>query len=167
MWARHHKNDRRGFGVIKATYPLGKLTDLLLIHINEGHALLNTKDQPYMFLTGSGHGFKDSTFCHYWNALVARTGGAALPSSFAATALRTVFADEYAREMPPNTWEGAATLMGTSVSQWRQTYAPSLREDQATAAADMHAAFADTVKRKRQPAQAQEVFLSGYAQCRT
>ena len=60
LQAPHHKNTRRGFEPIEFVFPLGPLTDLLLFHINHGHALI--ADDTTLFNSRLGFTFTDQTF---------------------------------------------------------------------------------------------------------
>lgn len=60
LQAPHHKNTRRGFEPIEFVFPLGALTDLLLFHINHGHALI--AEDVTLFNSRLGFTFTDQTF---------------------------------------------------------------------------------------------------------
>lgn len=144
IFAPHHKNTHRGFPAIEVTLPKGLLTDLLVIHIKEGHTLLTKgKEQPMLFVTpSSGQPFSKSTICQYWSSLMDRTVHNEFQSC-TITALRTAFVEGYtgAYGMPAEEWEGAANIMGNSSPAWHAHYAPTLRKRRSQAAADSHAVF--------------------------
>lgn len=69
--APHHKCDRIRDSIVY-TIPFGPLTDLLLIHIDHGHAALEERlgPQPHLFFTRAGKPFSNATFTQYWSMVL-------------------------------------------------------------------------------------------------
>jgi hypothetical protein len=139
--APHHKTEHRGFAPIEFKLPEGELTDLLLLHIEEGHKLLTqaTGDECVsLFVTRTGKPFSDSNFTQYWDKVM--TSAPPELSYFPPVLARTVFVEDYtsATGRPPNMWDGAAAIMGNSVPTWEACYNPSARKRRAQQAVDNH-----------------------------
>ena len=77
--APHHKNDRRGKNqVLTYDLPAGPLSDLMLIHIREGHGVLTRAykhRQPHLFMSGTGLAFSDCLFTQWWHAFYHNSNG--------------------------------------------------------------------------------------------
>ncbi|GAX82647.1 hypothetical protein CEUSTIGMA_g10073.t1 [Chlamydomonas eustigma] len=145
----HHKNDRRQqyekCPPLTFTFPPGVLTMLFLAHIYQGQKVLT---QPYgqmtsnLFVSGAGNAFSDQTFVHYWRTLMDNEDTLG-QQYFAPSLARTMFIEEYTSEfgMPPEMYDGAASIMGNCVKQWHASYNPSRRKRAAQKAVDAHASF--------------------------
>jgi hypothetical protein len=143
--APHHKTERRQGGrVLTYMVPEGPLTHLMLIHIKEGHAVLCDnmgREQPLLFMTRAGNGFDDVTFPQWWASFFDSPWGP--PSDvtyFPPNKGRTIFVEHYMSTTGnhPEEWEGAAYAMGNSIKQWREHYAPQMRDRLAQEAVNSH-----------------------------
>jgi hypothetical protein len=169
--APHHKNDRRS-GVVSMTItyalPADALTRLMAVHIREGHQLLRAlhrKRQPRLFMSNTGLEFADPKlgdlrFDVWWKAffhgklgpasLMQRQAGAGAVPYFPPSKGRNIFVEYYmattGNSHPGDSWEGAANAMGTSVKQWREFYAPTIRQRMAQQAVDGLARVRDTTR---------------------
>ena len=120
----HHKNQAaHGFKPIHFTVPSG-LAELLHLLVGQPHQVLTQAAAhvlleapcPFVFMTRTGQGFKDSQLCTYWNAWLVAQGGSPMPPS----KLRHVFVGERRsddRAAGPSD-AAAARVMGHSAAQW-------------------------------------------------
>ena len=140
----HGKNDRRpNHTKVDYTFPKGKLTKLFLAHIFQGQRLLTSESGDSMvllFTTKKGREFTDSTFVQFWSSHMKST--TELPY-FCPSLARTSYVEQVSNDtgLPPEMWDGAATVMGNSVRQWAQSYNPSRRRRLAQQAVNGQAAF--------------------------
>ena len=124
----HHKTQAaHGFKPIHFTVPAG-LAELLYLLIGQPHKVLTQAAAhvlldaacPYVFMTRTGQGFRDSQFCTYWSTWLVTQGGSNMPPS----KLRHVFVAERRsndRAAGP-TDAAAARVMGHSADQWSKSY---------------------------------------------
>lgn len=131
--APHHKTERRQGGrVLTYLVPEGPLTQLMLIHIKEGHTVLCDsvgKEQPLLFMTRAGNAYDDVTFPQWWGKLFDGPWGPPTDVTyFPPNKGRTLFVEHYMATTGnhPEEWEGAAYAMGNSTKQWREHYAPQM-----------------------------------------
>ncbi len=141
--APHHKNDRRGSNqVLSYDLPAGPLTQLMLIHIREGHGVMThtyKHAQPHLFMSGSGMAFTDVMFANWWHGFYHSHKGP-LPY-FPPSKGRTLYVENFIAStghQPQESWEGAALAMGNSVKQWHEFYAPRMRHRLAQEAVHRH-----------------------------
>lgn len=125
----HGKNDRRHqHGDFSVGIPDGLFKDLLLSHVEEGRAALEAAATNTtcikLFVSQQGNPFSDATFIHYWRSTMASAAAFGL-TYITPTIARTVFVEDYSSHCPPQFWEGAATVMGNTVRQWKASYMPS------------------------------------------
>ena len=143
--APHHKTERRQGGrVLTYMVPEGPLSQLLLLHIKEGHQMLCEsvgRDQPLLFMTRAGNGFDDVTFPQWWASFFdSQWGPPSDVTYFPPNKGRTLFVEHFMATTGnhPEDWEGAAYAMGNSVKQWREHYAPQMRDRLAQEAVNSH-----------------------------
>ena len=141
--APHHKNEARGFAPIRFDFPAGEVTDLLLAHVEHGHALLTAKhrdNSPQLFVRRSGRPFNDSVFSQFWRQLMQDSAAPLDLLPFTAQDARTTFVEDYtsATGMHPDMWDGAAAVMGNTTRQWAASYNPSRQQRLAQAAVNAH-----------------------------
>lgn len=136
--APHHKNDRKALGPgrpISYTFPPGPLSELVALHVQEGHAALRKgRTQPLLFTDRAGKAFDDCTFSIWWAELLRGPHGPAGKfAAFPPSKGRNLFIGYYMaiHGTTPDDWEGAAACMGNSVRMWREVYAPQVRRAQA------------------------------------
>lgn len=148
--APHHKNDRRGSNqVLTYDLPPGELTQLMLIHIQEGHEAMTTGSgrpaQPYLFMTSAGHAFNNCTFSQWWFGFYCTHGGP--KPHFPPSKGRTLFVEHFISStgQQPHEWEGPALAMGNSVKQWREFYAPRMKGRLAQEAVQKHQAWRESL----------------------
>ena len=148
--APHHKTERRQGGkVLTYMLPQGSVEELLLIHIKEGHAILchhYGKDQPMLFMTRSGSAYDDISFPQWWQSFFeSRWGPPVGVTYFPPTKGRNLFVEHYMATTGnyPEEWEGAACAMGNSVKQWKEHYAPRMRDRLAQEAVNSHQRWRD------------------------
>ena len=141
--APHHKNDRRGANlVISYDLPPGPLTQLMLIHIREGHRVLasfHRHPQPHLFMSSSGLAFNDALFAIWWHNFYVNHNGP--EPYFPPSKGRTLFVEHFIAStghQPKESWEGAAMAMGNSVKQWKEFYAPRMKHRLAQDAVHQH-----------------------------
>lgn len=153
--APHHKNDRRGSNqVLTYDLPAGPLTELMLMHIKEGHGVLiraYKHRQPHLFMSGSGLSFSDCLFAQWWHNFYHNTKGP-LPY-FPPSKGRTLFVESFISStghQPQESWEGAAMAMGNSVKQWKEFYAPRMKHRLAQEAVHKHQAWRHEVMGEQQ-----------------
>lgn len=152
----HHKNDRRlPCDPVTITVPKGKLLDLLLVHIERGREVLNkyvNEVTPHLFVSNQGNPFTDPTFAHYWTWVMRGAAEYGVPK-FCPSFGRTIFIESYTEDANPDSWEGAALVMGNSVKQWAASYEPSRKRKKVNMAINRHAAYvmASEVKAGRGP----------------
>lgn len=146
----HHKNERHGGLSGQAqVYDLppqpNPFTRLLLIHMDEGHALLS-RNQPggeaqsmHLFRHTNGKSFVEDkvTFSVYWRNLMTATAPSDVPL-FPPSRARKSFVEWYTVEHgdTPDLWDGSADIMGNSVRQWRDIYNVSRKRRRMQAAVD-------------------------------
>lgn len=136
----HHKNQlAHGYKPIHFTVPAG-LAELLYLFTGQPHQVLTQAAAhvlleapcPFVFMTKTGQGFKDSQLCTYWGAWLAAHGGFPMPPS----KLRHVFVAERRsddRAAGPSD-AAAARVMGHSVAQWDKSYDVQLHNRQSQTA---------------------------------
>lgn len=124
----HHKTQAaHGFKPIHFNVPSG-LAELLYLLIGQPHKVLTQaaahvlldEPCPFVFMTRTGQGFKDSHLCTYWSAWLVAHGGSSMPPS----KLRHVFVAERRsndRAAGPSD-AAAARVMGHSAKQWSKSY---------------------------------------------
>ena len=141
--APHHKNDRRGSNqVLCYDLPPGPLTQLMLVHIKEGHGVLTRffrHAQPHLFMSTSGLAFNDVLFAQWWHGFYHNLHGP--KPYFPPSKGRTLFVENFIAStghQPQDSWEGAALAMGNSVKQWREFYAPRMKGRLAQEAVHKH-----------------------------
>lgn len=146
MHIHHGKTDKHGnFTPLDFVLPRGTLGMLLLAHITAGQHVIATDDDryriTYLFLSGGGNHFSDATFCQWWASLLKRT--APDIEHFPPSLARTSFVEDYTSKwgVPPEMWDGAATIMGNSVSTWLKSYNPSHRRRKAAEAVGLHGRY--------------------------
>lgn len=143
---QHGKTDKHGnFTPLEICLPRGPLAFLLLAHICSGQEVLLDNNDPYrvtpLFLSGGGNPFTDATFSQWWSALLKRSAPE-LPH-FPPSLARTAFVEDYTSKygVPPDMWDGAAAIMGNSVSTWLKSYNPSHRRRRALDVVAMHGRY--------------------------
>lgn len=133
---------------IQIVLPEGDLTELAMLHITKGHAIMCNKvgvSQPHLFMTSSGSSFVASKAAlnYWWGTALGGRWCHKLPQwtpQFAPSKGRTMYV-EHVTALTGNTpaeWDGAAQCMGSSAKQWSLHYAPGMRARQMQAAADNH-----------------------------
>lgn len=144
----HGKTDKHGnFVPLDVILPRGNLTKLLLAHIEQGQAVrVGYTPDPEgsatsLLISGGGKTFTNSTFDHYWAGLLRRTAKD-IPH-FPPSLARTSYVEDFIAGMgdKPQTWDGAAVIMGNSVKTWTQNYAPTRRLRSARETIALHAEF--------------------------
>jgi hypothetical protein len=139
--------------------PQGPLANLLLLHIKEGHSVLCEsigKDQPLLFMTRAGNGFDDVTFPQWWASFFdSQWGPPSDVTYFPPNKGRTLFVKHYMATTGnhPEDWEGAAYAMGNSTKQWREHYAPQMRDRLAQDAVNSHQQWRAGGKEREEPQQ--------------
>jgi len=147
----HGKTEFRSAGGVNLDYdlPRGPLTKLLLAHMSEGHTLLTQEKitpVPSLFVTTTGIAFSaPPLFTQAWKRIMINCPIAARLGLkyFAPSAARTVFVEGYTSThgVGPDTWDGAALIMGNSVSQWFASYNPSRKRRLAQVAISHHSSY--------------------------
>lgn len=109
--APHHKTDRKRDSIVYRI-PDGVLTELLLLHVNHGHSVLERElgRQPACFMSGCGQQFNDATFCQSWYVVL---GGKWMPGlrcfgpPFAPSKGRNIYVEHVTgvTGFAPETWE--------------------------------------------------------------
>jgi hypothetical protein len=150
----HGKNEFRGSGVdLQYMLPRGTLTKLILAHINDGHRLLTqeTGGNPSLFVTKTAKSFANAPplFTQFWKRIMDQCPIAArhcLPY-FPPNAGRRIFVEGYTSRTgcDPEFWDGAALVMGTSLSRWEASYNPSRKRRLAQVAVDQHCQYIDNM----------------------
>ena len=150
----HHKNERHGgLSGQQQVYDLppqpNPLTRLLLIHMDEGHALLSRKvaggtaQAVHLFRHTNGKSFADDKvfFSTYWANLMKATAPPDVPH-FPPSRARKSFVEWYVMEHgdAPDLWDGSADIMGNSIRQWQDTYNVSRKRRRMQSAVDAAAA---------------------------
>lgn len=117
-YAPHHKTDRRRDSIVYRI-PAGILTDLLLLHLQHGHSVLEERvgRQPYLFMSGWGQQFSDATFCQYWYVLLNGNwlpGLRAFTPAFAPSKGRNIYVEHVTSVtgFAPESWEAQVRQMG-------------------------------------------------------
>lgn len=154
----HGKTDKHGnFVPLDVILPRGNISKLLLAHIHQGQAVrVGHNPDPEgsattLLVSGAGRAFSNSTFNHYWTALLQRT--AKDMPHFPPSLARTSYVEDFIAGMgdKPHTWDGAAVIMGNSVKTWVRNYAPTYR---ARTSRDVIALHAEFTKRRMEAARA-------------
>ena len=156
--APHHKNDRRGSNqVLCYDLPSGPISELMLIHIREGHEVLThflRHAQPHLFMSSSGMEFSDVLFANWWHVFYHSSNGP--QPYFPPSKGRTLFVESFIAStghQPQESWEGAALAMGNSVKQWREFYAPRMKHMLAQEAVHSHQGWREGMVGKREQRQ--------------
>lgn len=138
--AVHHKNSSREGHSSPMSFSLphaSVLTDLVGIHIKEGHAVLSAgapKPSPFLFRDRQGRPFTPATLCYWWGSLMAGQHGPVggpFPD-FTPSRGRNLFVSSYMKATgldAPMDWAAAATYMGNSLKQWREYYGPKVHAE--------------------------------------
>lgn len=144
----HGKTDKHdNFVSLDVILPRGNLTKLLLAHIGQGQAVrIGYSPAPdgsatTLLVSGGGNAFTNATFDHYWTGLLKRTAPD-IPH-FPPSLARTSYVEDFISGMGdrPQTWDGAAVIMGNSVKTWKRNYAPTQRIRSARDVIALHAEF--------------------------
>lgn len=144
--APHHKMDRSKPINITYVLPPGQLTDLLLLHINEGHDVMTKKfgRQPCLFMNRLGEEFSDQTFCVWWKRVLSAKyyGIHGFTPYFAANFGRRIFCEWYTAVSgyAAEEWSSAGACMGNGPKVWLSHYAPTVRQRMMQHAVDNHVA---------------------------
>lgn len=151
----HHKTQAaHGFKPIHFTVPAG-LAELLYLLIGQPHHVLTQAAAyvlleascPFVFMTKTGQGFKDSQLCTYWNAWLVAHGGSPMPPS----KLRHVFVAERRssdRAAGPSD-AAAARVMGHSAEQWSKWYDVHLHNRESQNAVDAMSTWRQHMLRRK------------------
>ncbi len=145
--APHHKMDRSKPISITYVLPPGQLTDLLLLHINEGYGIMTEKlgKQSCLFMDRvTGEEFSDQTFCTWWKSVLKAKnyGIGGFEPYFSANTGRRIYCEWYTAVSgyAAEEWSSAGACMGNGPKVWLSHYAPTVRQRMMQHAVDNHAA---------------------------
>lgn len=116
---------------------------LLMMWMKHGRRALNCPESTFAFLDKNGHPFNESSFSEYWKKYVKETSEEFFDGAPNPTLLRSSFVDGYIldKDVDESSWEGASHLMGTSVRQWKDSYATKLHKRAIEKATKQHQLF--------------------------
>ena len=148
----HGKNDRRSCKSqynVSFDFPQSDYTFCWLVWARLGNPLMTAQkgtgklgSNKRMFVTNTGLGFNDVTFCQYWKEAMSDTraledfGQIYFPPSKARTSFVEAFTEVGGgaeMDLDADEREGAAAIMGNTEEQWRANYNPSFRQRQVDA----------------------------------
>ena len=117
----HHKNQHRWHSLpLEVQIPL-ELAELTQCYLEKAHPIL-CPGLEFMFADKHGKQMQQpSTLTNWWHGLMKRLGS---PAAFPPSLLRHIFVDERRshESAPGPSNQGAAQVMGNSVSQWDKAY---------------------------------------------
>jgi hypothetical protein len=89
-------------------------------------------------MTATGQPFSNCTFSLWWHDVLTKASAPFIP--FPPSKGRNIFVHHFMATVgtTPDDWEAAATAMGTSVHQWKETYGRGVKKIKAQEAVSGH-----------------------------